>query len=218
MYALIQREIRDHRVFFMGPVILSAVLIGLSISAGQSPSISTLDSHRWIEAAIFNSGAGVIVLPIIVLGFFAMGAVQMYTDRIRRISAFISTLSVSRSRILFAKIIAGVLAILASIVPLAVTVTILLRIHAPPVPIFSVMVLEIFAGTFLVTLACYCIGLQAGWNSGRLAPALGGLGLTCILVTLILIKGFAPEIVVILSAFIVASLTRTWHLFTSTSL
>ena len=132
MYALIQREIRDHRVFFMGPVILSAVLIGLSISTLDSHP--TLDSHRWIEAAIFDSGAGVIVLPIIVLGFFAMGAVQMYADRIRRISAFISTLSVSRSRILFAKIIAGVLAILASMVPLAVTVTILLRIHAPPVP------------------------------------------------------------------------------------
>ncbi|MBC8217815.1 MAG: hypothetical protein H8E73_05065, partial [Planctomycetes bacterium] len=67
MYALIKREIQDHRVFFMGAVILSAVLIGLSIA--------TLDSHRWIEKAVFDSGAGAIVLPIVVLGFFGMGAV-----------------------------------------------------------------------------------------------------------------------------------------------
>ncbi len=210
MYALIKREIRDHRVFFMGAVILSTVLIGLTIG--------TLDSHRWLETAAFDSGAGGIVLAIVVLGFFGMGAVQMDTDRIRRISAFISTLSVSRNRILLAKIIAGVLAILIALVPLAATVTILLRIHAPPIPMYSVMVLELFAGTFLVTLACYCIGLQASWNSGRHVPVVRGLGLMCILVTLILIKGFAPEIMVILSAFIVASLIRTWHMFTSTSL
>ena len=210
MYALIKREIRDHRVFFMGAVILSTVLIGLTTA--------TLDSHRWIEKAAFDSGAGATVLPIVVLGFFGMGAVQMDTDRIRRISAFISTLAVSRNRILLAKIIAGVLAILIALVPWAVTVAVLLRIHAPPIPIYSVMVLELFAGTFLVTLACYCIGLQAGRNSGRLVPWIGGLALTFILATLILIKGFAPEIMVILSLFIAASLIRTWHVFTSASL
>jgi hypothetical protein len=166
----------------------------------------------------FDSPSGAIVLPIIIFGFFAMGAVQMDTDRIRKISAFISILSVSRNRILLAKIIAGLLAILIALVPLTVTVTILLQIHAPPIPIFYVMVLEIFSGTFLITLACYFIGLQAGWNSGRLPPVIGGLVLTCILATLILIKGFTPEIMVILSLFIVASLIRTWHLFMSTPL
>ena len=210
MYALIRREIQDNALFFIGAVILSAVLIALAIG--------TLDSHRWIEKAALDSGAGAIVLPIVVLGFFAMGAVQMDTDRIRRISAFIMTLSASRSRILLAKIIAGVLAILTALVPLAVAVTILLRIHAPPVPIYSVMVLEVFAGTFLAVFACYCIGLQAGWSSHRLVATLAGLGLTCILVTLILIKGFEIEIAVILSVFIVATLIRTWHLFASTPL
>jgi hypothetical protein len=210
MFTLINREIRDHVVFFLGAVVLSATLVGLSIA--------TLDSYHWIEMAVFDSGAGAIVLPIVVFGFFAMGAVQMDTDRIRKISAFVSLLSVSRNRILLAKIIAGLLTILITLVPLSVTVTILLRIHAPSIPIFSAMVLEIFSGTFLVTLACYFIGLQAGWNSGRLTPALVGLALICILVTLILIKGFTPEIMVILSLFIVASLIRTWHLFTSTPL
>ena len=80
------------------------------------------------------------------------------------------------------------------------------------------MVFEIFSSAFLTTLACYLIGLQAGWNSGRLTPVIMGLILTCILSTLILIKGFTPEIMVILSLFIVAALIRTWHMFTTTPL
>ncbi|MHC4204845.1 MAG: hypothetical protein ACYSTT_09345 [Planctomycetota bacterium] len=210
MLTLIKREIRDHPLFFIGSVILSTVLIGLSIA--------TLEGHYWIELTAFDSPAGAIVSTILVFVFFGMGAVQMDSDRTRKISAFISILSVSRNRILLAKIIAGLLAILIVLVPLAVTVTILLRIHIPPIPIFHVMVLEIFSGTFLITLACYFIGLQAGWNSGRLTPVIMGLILTCILSTLIIIKGFTPEIMVILSLFIVASLIRTWHLFTTTPL
>lgn len=209
MLTLIKREIRDHALFFIGAFILSAVMIVLSIA--------TLDGHRWIEDEE-TWGIGAIALTIIVFVLFAMGAVQMDSDRIRKISAFISILSVSRVRILLAKIIAGLLAILIALVPLAVTVTILLRIHAPPIPVFHVMVLEIFSGAFLITLACYFIGLQAGWNSGRLPPVIIGLFLICILLTLILIKGFTLEITVILLLFIVASLIRTWHLFMSTPL
>lgn len=207
MLTLIKREIRDYALFFIGSVILSVVLIGLSIA--------TLDGNRWIEAAAFDSPAGSFVLLIIVFGSFAMGAVQMDTDRIRKISAFISILSVSRNRILLAKIFAGLLAILIALVPLPVIVTILLRIYALPIPIFHVMVLEIFSGTFLMTLACYLIGLQAGLNSGRLVPAFMGLAMTCVLVTLVPIKSFTIEIMLILLLFIVALLIRTWHMFKS---
>jgi hypothetical protein len=209
MLTLIKREIQDHALFFIGAFILSVVLIGLSIA--------TLDGHRWIEDDE-TLGTGAIALSIIVFGFFAMGAVQMDTDRFRKISAFISILPVSRVRILLAKIIAGLLAILIAFVPLAVTVTILLRIHTPPIPIFQIMVLEIISSAFFITLACYFIGLQAGWNSGRLPPVIIGLFLICILSTLILIKGFTLEITVILLLFILASLIRIWHLFMSTPL
>ncbi len=210
MYALIKREIRDHAVFFIGAVILAASLIGLAVPA--------LDNHRTMEAAAFSSGGGVIALVVVVLGLFAMGSVQMYTDKIRKISAFVSTLPVSRSRILLAKICAGILVLLTTLVPLAVAVAILLQINAPPVPMYWALARDVFAGVFLAGFACYCIGLQVGWNSGKVAPALGGLGLTCILASLIVIKGFAPEIMIILSLFIAASLIRTWHKFTSSSL
>jgi len=71
---------------------------------------------------------------------------------------------------------------------------------------------------FLMAFACYCIGLQTGWNSSPVTPSLGALFLTCILVPLILIKGFGVHIVVILVLFIIASLIRTWHTFMTTSL
>lgn len=210
MYALIKREIRDHRIFFLGAVVLTASLIGLSVTA--------LYNNRQIDAAVFGSGGGVTALVIVVFGLFAMGSVQMYTDKTRKISAFVSTLPVSRSRVLLAKICAGVLVILTAIVPLAVAVAILLPIKAPPVPMYWVIARDVFAGTFLTVFACYCIGLQVGWNSGKVAPTLGGLGLTCILASLIIIKGLAPEMMIMLSIFIVASLIRTWHNFTSSSL
>ena len=210
MYALIKREIRDHRIFFLGAVVLTASLIGLSVTA--------LYNNRQIDAAVFGSGGGVTALVIVVFGLFAMGSVQMYTDKTRKISAFVSTLPVSRSRVLLAKICAGVLVILTAIVPLAVAVAILLPIKAPPVPMYWVIARDVFASTFLTVFACYCIGLQVGWNSGKVAPALGGLALTCILASLIIIKGLAPEMMIMLSIFIVASLIRIWHNFTSSSL
>jgi ABC-type transport system involved in multi-copper enzyme maturation permease subunit len=210
MFALIRREIRDHIAFFIGAVILSGILIGVSISL--------LFEFYMIDLAASRIGVVITVVTIIIIGFFAMGAIQMNTDRTRRISAFVLTLPVGRGRILLARMAAGTLAILILLVPLAIATTVLLRLFTPPIPVYSGMLLEIFAGTFLVAFACYCIGLQAGWNSNRLGPSLGGLGLTCILVSIILVKGYGLHVTVILVLFIAASLIRTWHTFTSTSL
>ncbi|MHC4116564.1 MAG: hypothetical protein ACYSWO_03545 [Planctomycetota bacterium] len=210
MFVLVKREIRDHIVFFIAAVLTAAIAIGVLISAAGDRRYAD-----WEDALML---ADFLAAVAVLLGVFGMGAVQMYTDRTRRISAFVSTLPVSRSRILLAKIAAGVLAILTVLVPLLATVTILTQLYSPPIPVYDTMIVEVFTGAFLLVFACYCIGLQVGWNSGRLGPALAGLGLTCILASLVVIKGPGPEIALVLVLFIVASLIRTWHLFTSTSL
>ena len=210
MFALIKREIRDHIAFFIGAVILSGILIGLSVSM-------LFELYR-IDRVASQLAVPVNAVTIIIIGFFAMGAIQMNTDKTRRISAFVLTLPAGRGRILLAKIAAGTLAILTLLVPLAVTTTVLMSLFTPPIPAYSGMLLEIFTGTFLAALACYCIGLQAGWNSNRLGPSLGGLGLTCLLVSMILIKGYGLDVTVILALFIAGSLIRTWNTFASTSL
>jgi len=211
MLTLIKREIRDHIIYFIAAAISASIIIGISLPRFfnyRSP-LQRMTSYLGIMIAISS---------IVIFGFFAMGAAQMYTDKNKRISAFLSTLPVSRSRILIARMVTGMLAILTLLVPLAIVAIILIRIFAPPIPLLSGVVFEIFIGMVLTAFACYCIGLQAGWNSSSLVPALGGLGLTIMLVSLILVKGFGLHIIVILLLFIVASLIRIWHLFTSTSL
>ena len=210
MFALIKREIRDHLIFFFSAFILSGILVGFSISL--------LYEYRYIDSVAEQMAAWIVIVSIVILGFFAMGAVQMYIDRTRRISAFISTLPVSRSRILLAKLIAGMLAILTLLLPLLIAVIILFRLLSPPIPLFGGIIVEVFTGYFLTALACYCIGLQTGSKTGKPGAALSGLVLTLILISLISIKGFGTPLVVLLVLFIIASVFRVWHTFTTMSL
>jgi len=211
MFALIKREIEDHIAYFIGAAAFSAVFIIMSISV----------IHRYQPRhgpPVFSILLGVPAVTIVIFGICAMGATQMYLDRTRKISALLSTLAVSRNRILLARIITGILAILILLVPLTIAAGILVRLFTPPIPMYPGMVFEISVVVFLMAVACYCIGLQIGWNSNALTPSLGAIFLPCILVSLILIKGFGVHIVVILVLFIVASLIRTWHTFMKTSL
>jgi ABC-type transport system involved in multi-copper enzyme maturation permease subunit len=213
MFTLIKREIEDHIAYFIGAAILSVILIILSILA-----VFAHDDPGNPPVLVLLSIPGTIVLIICLAG---MGVSQMYTDRNRRISAFLCALPVTRGQILTARIITGILAILTLLVPVTITALALLRLFAPPVPIYSGysgFIFDIFIVTFLMSFSCYCLGLQTGWTSSRITPTLGGVALSFVLVPLILVKGFGSHIVVILVLFITASLVRTWHRFTSTSL
>jgi len=209
MFTLIKREIEDHIAYFIGAIILSAVLTALLASAVYYNEAS--------ERPVFI-GLSIPAIVVLIIGFASMGVSQMYTDRSRKLSAFLSSLPVTRSRILIARIITGILAILVVLLPLTITGTILWRLFAPPIPIFPGLIFDISVTAFLMAFACYCIGLQTGWTSSRITPTLGGLLLTGILVPLIVVKGFGLQIKIILIVFIVASLIRIWQKFTSTAL
>jgi len=218
MFTLIKREIRDHIVYFIGAAVLSAIFIIVSIYVINHYESSRRSSYRGVDTGMFSVGVGVPTVAIVIIGFCGLGTSQMYLDRTRKISAFLSTLAVSRDRILLAKLITGILVILTLLLPLAIAVITLFRLYAPPVLFNPGMVFEIFTAVFLMAFACYCIGLQTGWNSGKVAPTFGGIALTCILVPLIVIKGFGLQIVLILLLFIIASLIRIRHTFMTTSL
>jgi hypothetical protein len=209
MFTLIKREIEDHLAYFIGAIIISAALTALLTSAiyynepGDSP--------------VFV-GLSIPVIIVLIIGFSGMGVSQMYTDKNRKISTFLSGLPVTRGRILTARIITGILAILVVLVPLTVTGTILWRLFAPPIPIYPGLIFDLSVTVFLMGFACYCLGLQTGWTSSRIIPSLGSLVLTCILVPLIIVKGFDIHIKVILVLFIIASLIRTWQKFKTTAL
>ncbi len=179
MFALIKREIQDHIVYFIGAAAFSAIFILISITV--------IHNYNPLYPEAFSIGFGVPAVTLVIIGICAMGASQMYLDRTRKISAFLSTLAVSRSRILLARIITGILVILTLLVPLTIAAGILMRLFSPSIPMYPGMVFEISVVVFLMAFACYCIGLQAGWNSNPLTPSLGALCLTGIFVPLILI-------------------------------
>ena len=215
MLTLIKREIRDHIVYLILAASLAVIFILVSFPIVSQFGSITEASNNVMGIPV---GIGVPVVTVVIIGICGLGAAQMYSDRTRKISAFLSTLAVSRNRILLARILTGILVILTLLVPLVITAVILLRLYVSPVLIYPGMVFEIFVTVFLMAFACYCIGLQIGWNSNAVTPTLGALFLTGILVPLIIVKGFGLQIVVILVLFIIASLIRTWHTFMTTSL
>jgi hypothetical protein len=209
MYALIKREIRDHIVYFIAALLFSAVLVGLlSVSAYH------FDER---ESGVYY-GLAIPYLVALVLAFSAMGVSQMYTDRARKVSAFLSVLPVTRDRILTARIVAGILAILLALLPATIAALVLSHLLLPPIPIFGSIISDVATTTFLLLFACYCLGLLTGWTAGKIAPTFGALGLTLILFSLIVVKGCGPDIRIILVLIIAASLLRTWHKFVSTPL
>ena len=209
MLTLIKREIQDHIAYFLGAAILMAILIAIVIVLAFQ--IGRGDSIVYI-------GLSLPVIVILMIGFSAMGVSQMYTDRARKISAFLSILPVSRNQILLARIVTGILAILTVFLPLIATCMALRYLFAPPIPVLSGIIYDIFIVVFLLGLACYFLGLMTGWTTSKIAPAMACLVLTFILSSLIIAKGFGLCIKGILILFIIACLTRTWQKYTSTSL
>ncbi len=210
MFALIKREIQDHLVYFIAAAVISTLFVILILSVAYGTENEGVD-----DAFI------VLLIPLTLisaLGTAGMGSAQMYTDKNKKISAFISTLAVTRRQILFARILSGLFVILLLLVPVAIAFQILVNLLNPPIPLYTGVVRDIFVAGLLVSFACYCLGLQTGFTSNKLVPALGALGLSLILLPLLLIKGFGLHTVIILLAFIVCSLVRTWNRFMSTPL
>jgi ABC-type transport system involved in multi-copper enzyme maturation permease subunit len=213
MLTLIKREIKDHNVYFLGAIILTAILLCLTVIAAYK----RVYQNELVNATTYI-GLSLPVIMMLMIGFSGMGISQMYIDRARRISAFLSTLPISRNQILFARIITGILAILTVVLPFIITSLVMIYLFAPPIPVFSGMIFDIFAVIFLLGFACYCLGLMTGWTAGKIAPTLGCLGLTFILSSLIIVKGFGPCTKGILILVIVTCLIRTWQKFITKSL
>jgi len=208
MFTLIKREIEDNIAYFATAALFSTALVIVVISLAYNAE----------ELPVVALSLSIPIVVLAILGFSAMGASQMYTDKTRKISALLSTLRVTRAQILAARIVTGILTILILLVPLAVTAALLLRLFPPPYPIYPHFVSEIFTAVFLTAFACYCLGLQLGWSSNKAIRVLGSIGSTAVIVPLIVIKGFGACTAIIMLLLIVASLTRTWQKFKSTPL
>lgn len=209
---LIRREIEDHVGYFIAAAILAALLVILCFSAALN--IKADEGDGPIAAMAFS-------IPIVILAVIsitAMGTSQMYSDKNRRISAFLSTLPTTRAQIFAARLSAGLLATLLLLLPAIITSYVLVQMFAPPIPTFFEILYDISLTILLTAISCYCLGLQTGWTSSRIAPTLTALLLACVLMPLMIVKGFGPPATVLLLLFVIASIARVWCKFSAASL
>lgn len=208
MWTLIKREMDDCRVFFAAAVGYAVFVILILISAVYSAGMG-MDYVR--------SASPVLLLTGMML-FCLMGAGQMYLDRTRKISCFLSTLAVTRPNIFAARVITGLLLIVSTIVPIAAAGMVIVRVLCEPIPVYQRMFWELTGIVSVLSVAGYCLGLLTGWARGRIMSVFGGVVLTFVLAPVVAIKGFGAETVILLSAFIVISLIRSRQVYVSTPL
>lgn len=214
MLTLIKREIEDNIVFFIIAAIIAIVFTAIPIYSVLTDEMGKIPigipiSMYTIFPFLF------LFVPLICTAF---GATQMYTDRNKKISTFLATMATTRKRILTAKIITGLLWICIVIVPLAIAEVVLLRLFPLIVPADTSLLVKLFITLFLICLACYCLGLQMGWNTNKFFPILGSLAVTPILMSIIIIKGFGIETAIILLLLAIASMLQIWQKFMTTPL
>ncbi len=206
MLTLIKRELYDQITYLVLASLLSLLVIGIMIYA------ALLD----MPDAGFALGA--FTLQGLLVLFCFLGAAQMYSDRANRISSLLATLAVTRSRILAARIAAGAIVVLLTLIPVAVVGVALVHLLAPPLAFHTRMIVEISATVTLLGFAGYCVGLYMGWASNKVLLVVGCLVLLVLTLPLFVAKGFGGEAIVILLLLIGAMLVRTWTNYTSAAL
>jgi hypothetical protein len=205
MLTLIGREIHDHMVYLVALCLVAALMIAVLTAAAY-------EGIQWSCGVPLG-----LLIVVMLLGFGSLGAGQMYGDRANRISPWLATLAVTRTRIFAARVVAGILVVLLTLVPVIVATVILLREFVPPFEFYRRMVMEISIVAVLMGTTCYSLGLLAGWTTSKSRLFLGSC-LPIVAMSVVGAKGFGPDAMLTLLLVIGAALVATWHKFTSASL
>jgi hypothetical protein len=211
MLTLIKREIEDNIAYFVGIIAASMLFTFAIIIMAFSKGFSE-------ESAILIPSLYIPVIFFVFIGVCNIGVSQMYLDKSRKISAFLSTLPVSRNQILAARLITGILAILILLAAPFISFQALLDNFEWFQPAYKFIVFEITLTTFLLCLGVYSTGLMLGFNSNKVNSTLDNIALNACLITLIIIKGLGIEAQIILIVYIASCLIYTWRKFNTTAL
>lgn len=200
MLALIKREIEDLPVYLLITSVLTAAMIIFLFSY-------TKYSDQW-------HGDGIIVTTVIFtissfLIFTAIGVSQMYSDRLRGISTFLVTHAVGRRHVFAARLIVGFLIHLFVYGSVTIAVLVLIQQLPPPTIAFQEYVIKRAIDIFLLSFACYSMGLLVGFTSSKITT-LSAIVMIVLFLSLIIVKGFGIPTVVLASVVIMASLVRSW--------
>ena len=200
MLALIKREIEDLPAYLLITSVLTVAMVIFLFSYSKY-------SGRWHEDEILTV-AGIFTGAAFLI-FTAIGVSQMYSDRLRGISTFLVTHAVGRRHVFAARLIVGFLFHLLVYAPVTIAVLILLRRLSPPNIVYQEYIIKFAIKIFLLSFACYSIGLLVGFTSSKIKP-MGALVLTVLFLALFIVKGLGTIAVVLAGVVILASLVRSW--------
>ncbi|MHC5059847.1 MAG: hypothetical protein ACYTFK_02015 [Planctomycetota bacterium] len=210
MLTLIKRELIDNIAILLLAAIVPASIIVIVVKG-------VLTGLGWPPIGI-PVGMAKVLWPYLLCGAFVAagaGAAQIHTDNQQKISTLLSTLATTRTRILLARVIVGLLLIAIMFVPLVLADMILLRLFPRLAPLDADFLVRSFATILTIFLCSYAIGLQCGWRSNKLMAILFSVVLSAVLILIVAIKGFGTESIIILALFTIASLIWTWQKFIS---
>ncbi len=206
MWTLIKRELQDQVVYILAAEIVSILMIGTMVyMAVLSERVALLG---------FAMAYGLTLLTVLCL----LGTSQMYTDRTHRISTFLATLAVTRTQIMAARMLTGLVVVLVSLIPVFVTATILLHLLYQPLAFYWRMIAEVFITMVLLGCGCHVAGLHTGWTTSKKGLIGGCVLLFALVVSIYFIKGCGYQSIVILSLVLATLVLRTWQKFLSVSL
>ncbi len=208
MMTLIKRELTDMSLFLLASAAAATAFAAVLIM----PVFDIRMNRDFWEFLV-------TCLPVMSVVFAAaLGVSQMYFDRMRGVSTFLCTHSVRKEHIFAARCIAGLIIILVWFVPAFLAVQWTFAYHWPVIFPALAIFHKISAVFFLGLLAAYSLGLSRGWTSGKIMPTLGTLVLLLPLMTLVIVKGFCAELMLLLAVLAAACLCRAWSVYKSSSL
>ena len=201
LFTLIKRQIIDGAAYFAAATVFAIILSLVIIITAFKGNFYNLLNTPFHTTALF------IPLPLLIaLSFCARGIAQTYTDRTKGMSTMLSMLPITHTQKSLAYIISGIILIMTTLIPVAITLIVLCVLKRPLIPPFWELIRDVCIGIFLIALACYCLGLQMGCITETFTLALGALPLAVFLNLLLLVKGFGIQLNIILLLFITASL------------
>lgn len=199
MLALIIREIEDSPVYLLVTSVMAGAMIIFLFSYTKYSG--------WHGDQIISTSVIFSILSCLI--FTAFGVSQMYSDKAKGISTFLVTHAVGRSHVFTARLIVGFLIHL--LYYGAVTIAILIVIHRKesPTVAFQKLIVNNAIDVFLLSFACYSLGLSVSFTSNKIKRLLA-LVLIVLFLSLIIIKGLGIQGTILTSVIILASLVRGW--------
>jgi ABC-type transport system involved in multi-copper enzyme maturation permease subunit len=213
MWTLLRREIEDQAILFV--LVLIAGIVFAGWMAGAFPSVASVFPTR-VPMDVY--GVCICLLLTLSVGGGALAGLQIAGDRGRGVSRFLCTLTATRSQILLAKWIAGLLWLVLGMVPTAVVCAILAHRWIQFIPIDTSPIVSLISGTGLLALASYALGMQAAMASRPVWVVIGSVVSAGGLIGLVVIKGFGLHTHVLAGAVATACLVRTWIQFRTVAL